>query len=157
METGEITRQAKQSLTIFKKKQLHECQCRENRLKEYYEKKWLTKKEFLKKIRKQRKKRAEFAEKYLTKYNEFKNLGEKMSLEQENYARDADIIVSSWFIITHQSLPKLFILAGMVSVIMKKITKDFWLLSEKKKRGKFNPSPFIFFYLKLTTGNLAAS
>lgn len=80
-----------------------------------------------------------------------------MSLEQENYARDADIIVSSWFIITHQSLPKLFILAGMVSVIMKKITKDFWLLSEKKKRGKFNPSPFIFFYLKLTTGNLAAS
>lgn len=120
METGEITRQAKQSLTIFKK-QLHECQCRENRLKEYYEKKWLTKK------------RAEFAEKYLTKYNEFKNLGEKMSLEQENYARDADIIVSSWFIITHQSLPKLFILAGMVSVIMKKITKDFWLLSEKKK------------------------
>ena len=56
-----------------------------------------------------------------------------MSLEQENYARDADIIVSSWFIITHQSLPKLFILAGMVSVIMKKITKDFWLLSEKKK------------------------
>lgn len=69
-----------------------------------------------------------------------------MSLEQENYARDADIIVSSWFIITHQSLPKLFILAGMVSVIMKKITKDFWLLSEKKKeRGKFNPSPFIFF------------
>jgi hypothetical protein len=35
-----------------------------------------------------------------------------MSLEQENYARDADIIVSSWFIITHQSLPKLFILAG---------------------------------------------
>ena len=46
METGEITRQAKQSLTIFKKKQLHECQCRENRLKEYYEKKWLTKKEF---------------------------------------------------------------------------------------------------------------
>lgn len=54
-----------------------------------------------------------------------------MSLEQENYARDADIIVSSWFIITHQSLPKLFILAGMVSVIM--ITKDFWLLSEKKK------------------------
>ena len=54
-----------------------------------------------------------------------------MSLEQENYARDADIIVSSWFIITH--LPKLFILAGMVSVIMKKITKDFWLLSEKKK------------------------
>lgn len=26
METGEITRQAKQSLTIFKKKQLHECQ-----------------------------------------------------------------------------------------------------------------------------------
>lgn len=133
METGEITRQAKQSLTIFKKKQLHECQYRENRLKEYYEKKWLTKKEFLKKIRKQRKKRAEFAEKYLTKYNEFKNLGEKMSLEQENYARDADIIVSSWFIITHQSLPKLFILAGMVSVIMKKITKDFWLLSEKKK------------------------
>jgi hypothetical protein len=56
-----------------------------------------------------------------------------MSLEQENYARDADIIVSSWFIITHRSLPKLFILAGMVSVIMKKITKDFWLLSEKKK------------------------
>lgn len=56
-----------------------------------------------------------------------------MSLEQENYARDADIIVSSWFTITHQSLPKLFILAGMVSVIMKKITKDFWLLSEKKK------------------------
>lgn len=69
-----------------------------------------------------------------------------MSLEQENYARDADIIVSSWFIITHQSLPKLFILAGMVSVIMKKITKDFWLLSEKKKRGKFNPSPFIFLF-----------
>lgn len=70
-----------------------------------------------------------------------------MSLEQENYARDADIIVSSWFIITHQSLPKLFILAGMVSVIMKKITKDFWLLSEKKKeREKFNLSPFIFLF-----------
>lgn len=51
-----------------------------------------------------------------------------MSLEQENYARDADIIVSSWFIITHQSLPKLFILAGMVSVIMKKITKDFLVI-----------------------------
>lgn len=80
-----------------------------------------------------------------------------MSLEQENYARDADIIVSSWFIITHQSLPKLFILAGMVSVIMKKITKDFWLLSEKKKERKIKFLSIYFFYLKLTTGNLAAS
>ena len=71
-----------------------------------------------------------------------------MSLEQENYARDADIIVSSWFIITHQSLPKLFILAGMVSVIMKKITKDFWLFSEKKKEREIKSLSIYFFLFK---------
>ena len=66
METREITKQAKQNLTIFKK-QLHECQCKENRLAEYYRKEWLTKGEFIKKMRKLEEKRAGFAKKYLTK------------------------------------------------------------------------------------------
>lgn len=60
METREITKQAKQNLTIFKK-QLHECQCKENRLAEYYRKEWLTKGEFIKKMRKLEEKRAGFA------------------------------------------------------------------------------------------------
>lgn len=73
--------------------------------------------------------------KYLTKYNKFKNFGGETSPEQENYAWDAAIIVSSWSII-NSPLPikELVTLSGIVSVAAKRIRNSFLkLLSEKKK------------------------
>lgn len=119
METREITKQAKQNLTIFKK-QLHECQCKENRLKEYYEKKWLTEDEFKKKMRKLKEKEYGFAKKYLTKYNELKNLGKEVSPEQGFYAMKAAITISSWNIVNSPSALKIMLFAGVASAALMK-------------------------------------
>lgn len=91
METREITRQAKQSLTIFKK-QLHECQCKKNRLDEYQEKGWLTEERLRRERFKLLRKKKEYAKKYLKKYNKFvERAGDySLPLECRDYAMQAD-------------------------------------------------------------------
>lgn len=107
-------------------------------------------------MRKLNEKRAGFAKKYLTKYSKFKNFGGETSPEQENYAWDAAIIVSSWSII-NSPLPikELVTLSGIISVVAKRIRNSLRLLSEKKKEREIQSLSIYFFYLKLTTGNLA--
>lgn len=116
---------------------------------EYYRKEWLTKGEFIKKMRKLNEKRAGFAKKYLTKYSKFKNFGGETSPEQENYAWDAAIIVSSWSII-NSPLPikELVTLSGIISVVAKRIRNSLRLLSEKKKEREIQSLSIYFFLFK---------
>lgn len=90
METKEITRQAKQSVTIFKK-QLHECQCKENRIREYCQDGWLTTDEYFTKIEKLEKKKLEFAKRYLAKFNSYDK--EQVPEESKEYAKKASAIL----------------------------------------------------------------